>query len=542
MMFQHIRNQTLRLAAACGFAALGLLGCTGGNISGGSLADGSSAGGSYSDFPAGPIGAGGVTPTQVPSLITAFANAPGQPAGGPCMTEPTMGALFPSNFNSPLFEWSPPNGHNIFELSFHVPNQTNDLIVYTDQRTFTIADSMWSALSADSADQDIQVRVRSGVLSAGQLSGGVSTGTVGTVRIAPVPAQGSIVYWTTSGGSALKGFHIGDKSVITVLTPASITSAGAPTTCVGCHIATPDGSAAVFGRANPAFTMDARLVDGSSRRPSWLSQKALAQLGSADQAMGTMSSAWYSPPSRAIVVTSLMNASTGNKFELVWTNLAATTGGLGIVRRMGDALQAATPMFNSTGTKLAYTASNAVFNSCVGTGIGEVWTVPYNNGQGGAATGLPGASNASFNQYYPAYSPGDTFVAFNRIPRGGMMYNSPAAEIFLVPGGGGTPVRIVGNDPPACAGLMSPGQTNSWPRWSPTSMASGSKRYYWLVFSSRRRPSTLPQLYLSGVITDTSTGAETLTATTPAVYLPNQPSGESNHTPAWDLFQLPSVG
>jgi hypothetical protein len=199
-------------------------------------------------------------------------------------------------------------------------------------------------------------------------------------------------------------------------------------------------------------------------------------------------------------------------------------------------------VFNGFGSKVAYTSSDAVVDSRVDQGAGEIWTVPYNNGQGGTATPLPGASDAGYNQYYPAYSPGDTFLAFNRIARGAQMYNAPTAEVFLVPGSGGTPVRVAANDPPACSMLKSPGVTNSWPHWSPTATQRGNKRYYWLVFSSGRRPSRLPQLYLSAVVTDVSSGTEVLSTTTPAVYLPNQPAGEANHTPAWDQFKIPMPG
>lgn len=536
------------LAASSSLGLLGLLACNNGAISGGEVLDAGAGAdlalftGPYNDFPPAPVGAGGITAQQVPGLAAAFGAATSQPSGGPCITEPTMGALFPSNFNSPLFDWTPPPGHNIFELRFHVANQVNDLVVYTDRNTFNIADPTWRALAVDSQDRDIQVQVRSGVLTAGTLSGSVSLGTAGAVRIAPVDAPGAIVYWTTSGGSALKGFHIGEKSVQTILTPAAITQAGTATSCVGCHISTPDGAAALFGRADPGFTLDVRLIDGTAKRPSWMTANAINQLSATNQALGTMNSAWFAPPTRAVVVSSISSAATANKYELVATDLAAATGGVSILQRMGDTRQAATPTSNSVGSKVAYTSSDAVIDSRVGTGVGEIWTVPFNNGTGGVATPLQGAADVNYNQYYPAYSPGDTFVAFNRVSRGGAMYDTAPSEVFLVPGAGGTPVRIAANDPPACSGQKSPGLTNSWPHWSPNSATANNKRYYWLVFSSRRRPGGLPQLYLSAVITELSNGTEVLSTTTPAVYLPNQPENEANHTPAWDLFKIPVVG
>jgi hypothetical protein len=43
----------------------------------------------------------------------------------------------------------------------------------------------------------------------------------------------------------------------------------------------------------------------------------------------------------------------------------------------------------------------------------------------------------------------------------------------------------------------------------------------------------LPQLYVTEVVED-----ELSIKTYPAIYLWNQPAAESNHTPAWDKFDI----
>ena len=60
----------------------------------------------------------------------------------------------------------------------------------------------------------------------------------------------------------------------------------------------------------------------------------------------------------------------------------------------------------------------------------DLYSVPYANRQGGAATPIPGASDPAFNEYYPSLSPDDQFIAFNRIDKGQDTYNQPAAEVF----------------------------------------------------------------------------------------------------------------
>ena len=137
--------------------------------------------------------------------------------------------------------------------------------------------------------------------------------------------------------------------------------------------------------------------------------------------------------------------------------------------------------------------------------------------------------------------------------------------MYVVPSAGGSATRLRANDPPACAGVSSPGVGNSWARWSPVVPNCNKRRYYWLVFASSRLgqpftdavdaggpvnfkmgPPTTPtsQLYLTAIVDD---GSGTLT-TYPAVYIWNQPTqtsvgrgryAQSNYTPSWDNLDTP---
>jgi len=218
----------------------------------------------------------------------------------------------------------------------------------------------------------------------------------------------------------------------------------------------------------------------------------------------------------------------------------------------------------------------------------------------GAGTPLAGASDPSQLEYYPAFSPDDAFVAFNRAPAptnttrcrqgnptvrtdpesavcdnhtkelganpDGPYYNRNG-EIYIVPATGGTAVRLRGNDPVVCGGQASPGVLNSWPKWSSmvrTDDATG-KKYYFVIFSSARdypgsfdlppteyTPPIEPkssQLYMSVIEHDPGTGTTTSYA---AIYLWNQnylsigggayePLQTANLTPAWEDFSIPPV-
>jgi hypothetical protein len=258
-----------------------------------------------------------------------------------------------------------------------------------------------------------------------------------------------------------------------------------------------------------------------------------------------------------------------------------SNGGWGILTRTGDRQSAGAPSWshNLDGKTdmIAYTSTDVgTKDGRLDKGNADVYLVPYDNRAGGQATPLAGASDKNFNEYYPAWSPDDQLIAFNRVPSGLSMYDQPQAEVYVVAPStvtcDGTPsaqCRLKANDPVACTGSSSPGVQNTWPKWaplpSPTSggstkgnLGSDGKLYYWVTFSSTRAtactvtvtsgaPNSLctaqqastdlghAQLYVAGVVVDPSSGAIT---TYPAIYMWNQDGALSNLIPAWDYFPI----
>jgi hypothetical protein len=250
----------------------------------------------------------------------------------------------------------------------------------------------------------------------------------------------------------------------------------------------------------------------------------------------------------------------------VGTAMVSALGtGWGVIARSGDTRGAVTPDWSHDGASIAYTSTDSTSDGRIGNNANEVdiYTVPYNAGQGGAATPLPGASAPGVAEYYPDFSADDRFIAFNRVQDGrGKIYYHPQAEIYVVPATGGEPLRLAANDPPQCSGESSPGVTNSWPKWSPTvrlgpaDSPHAGKKYYFLLFSSARQsPFRLgqgpaSQLYLTTLVELPSGELQTY----PAMYLWNQgfeitnpdsatpevtPVQTSNLTPAFDEFVIP---
>ena len=88
----------------------------------------------YDDFPPAPVlDPNGTTPPNAPGLF-----GPRRAArwpGGPCLLDPEPGSVFPQNWMRLRFHLAPVAGQNLFEIRLHAADETNDLVVYTQQTT-----------------------------------------------------------------------------------------------------------------------------------------------------------------------------------------------------------------------------------------------------------------------------------------------------------------------------------------------------------------------------------------------------------------------
>jgi hypothetical protein len=560
-------------------------------------------------------------------------------SGGPCLSEPQVGtpplpgALFPNNWTRPRFALSAPAGQDLFEIRVSCAAETQDLVVYTTNATWTMPKALWTDLASNYAGPPITVTVR-GVSSSG---GTPSVGTSGTFAIAPAPVDGALIYWATaafdnsSQSTTLEGFHVGDEKVVTALTTPQVAQpVRAPSIdggnvvpfdynrvfCVGCHTGTPDGQYLGFTAQWPwAGALAAVGGDaGVGSEPPWLTTGAISNLSpningyyqpptltQVQLGVQTYSKAHYATGDRVMIAslgsswdsTSFTDPGKASGvitqlawFDLEWTGSPPTGaaynpwqptllttplaiaackpgtagcatsatpgGGWGILQRTGDAHSAGSPSWSHDGNTIAYSSTDVGVKDgrmdCSVPGVAcasDVYLMPYGGtpghvgGSGGAAKALPGAADGSYNEYYPAFSPDDALVAFNRVPAGTSMYAQPLAEVYVVPSGGApAPVRLTANDPVACTGAVSPGVQNTWPRWAPSaSVGPDGKVYYWVAFGSSRSPAAVgkQQIYGSAVVRDPATGSIT---TYPAIYAWNQDPTMNNLIPAWDEFAI----
>ncbi|AUX38227.1 MULTISPECIES: PD40 domain-containing protein [Sorangium] len=536
------------------------------------------------DFPAAPVldDAGTPPPANAPELF----GAPGSGApGGPCLAEPEIGALFPNNWLRPRFRWTAPEGQDLFEIRVHADREKNDLVVYTTNREWKMPKDMWEKLASHVRNEPITLTIRSVSTSA---PGAPLLGTSGPITIAPAPAGGSMVYWAAIGeGPAdawLAGFGVGEEGVVDALKVEQVRQGGRRTEngglrndgavrCIGCHTSTPDGESVIFTDHWPwGLAIASVQKDSVGEVPSYVTPGGSEAMSQAWLGAPRMSPAHFSPGDRIVVTSYGRDRGTvwdGQSYSampnarLAWFDLespvptypldanpnlvkeemaAAEGTAYGFIAREGDTRGALMPDWSHDGDTIVYVSTDAGKDGRIGAGAGDLYTVPYNDRQGGAATPLEGAAEPAFNEYYPAFSPDDRLIAFNRTPSPGEMYYNPASDIYVIPAAGGAATRLAANDPPACVGVTSPGIHNSWPRWSPEATTVDGKTYYWVIFSSSRDGYTLQkdpqkkasQLYVTGVVVEGTT-----VHTYPSIYLWNQTTNTSNHTPAWDVFKIP---
>jgi len=95
----------------------------------------------------------------------------------------------------------------------------------------------------------------------------------------------------------------------------------------------------------------------------------------------------------------------------------------------------------------------------------DLFRIPFNDGKGGKAVPLDGASSDGMSNYFPKYSPDGKWIVFTKSKS--YMLLQPDSELWIVPASGGAARKLKHNTP----------RMNSWHSWSSNSR--------WLVFSSK---------------------------------------------------------
>ena len=108
----------------------------------------------------------------------------------------------------------------------------------------------------------------------------------------------------------------------------------------------------------------------------------------------------------------------------------------------------------------------------------DLYRVPFNDGRGGKAEPIEGASHNGKSNYFAKFSPDGKWIIFCKAEN--YMLLMPDSELFIIPAAGGEARRLRANTP----------RMNSWHSWS----SNGR----WLVFSSKAN-TAYTQLFLTHI-------------------------------------------
>lgn len=535
-----------------------------------------------------------------------------------CIAEPADGALVPRNWWRPRVHFAAGAGETLFEIRFHADVEKNDLVVYTTKNSYLMPADAWKGVAAHAAGSALTITVRGTSAGGGTVSKATSKLNIAGVDAGGAMVYWATTSVDeTETASKLVGFQVGEEGTVDALHIADVkesnlfnelgdqkasppVSGAAPAgqvSCIGCHTSTPDGKAVAFKDGWPwAGIVSSIEKDTVGQRPSYVTDVGAREIQQPFVGTFTFSPAFWSDTSHIAVgvygAPSMGLGWTGtnrnivSSAELSWYELSAmgtmpTTGMAvssavvadenttwGMIPRTGDTRAAVMPDWSHDGKTIVYTSTTQAAGGHVGglasdgvTVLGtptesDIYTVPFNNKAGGAATPVNGAATAGVAEYYPDFSADDQLIAYTRVGNtNGYFYYRADGEINVIPAAGGTPLRLAANSPPACGGETSPGVLNSWPKWSPTvEVDAQGNKFYFLVFSSARHydeqfqlapnkytpqgtDARSSQMYLAAIEVS-STGQVT---DFPAVYIWNQTPMTSNLTPAWDEFKIPQV-
>ena len=114
----------------------------------------------------------------------------------------------------------------------------------------------------------------------------------------------------------------------------------------------------------------------------------------------------------------------------------------------------------------------------------DLYRMPFNDGRGGKAEPLEGASNDGMSNYFAKYSPDGKWIVFCKAKN--YMLLQPDSELYIMPAEGGE--SAAAGEPRRLQANTS--RMNSWHSWSPNGK--------WLVFSSKGN-SPYTQLFLTHI-------------------------------------------
>ena len=279
-------------------------------------------------------------------------------------------------------------------------------------------------------------------------------------------------------------------------------------TCANCHSFSADGSTLAMDMDGPGGDKGAYVV--KSIEPNMIIEKEDVFTwndfpGRPDDKLTFGLFARISPDGRYVVTTLNEEIFVSNFSEILFQQTFYPTRGILVWydRRTGEIRQLpgaddpdfvhANPVWSSDGKTIAFLRAPARDSYSPGPRPTEandpretqmrfdLYRIPFNDGKGGVAEPIAGASDNGMSNSFPKYSHDGKWIVYVQAKNGLLL--RPDSQLYIVPAEGGAARRMNCNTE----------RMNSWHTWSPNSR--------WLAFSSKQnRPFT--QLFLTHVDED----------------------------------------
>jgi len=414
---------------------------------------------------------------------------------GITVTYPFNDAVFPPEFPAPTFVWSSERSDSsLWEIKLETEDESYHIQASTDKTSWTPDELKWDSLKYFSKFENISFSVhQSGsIRNSEHIMFSLSPDSVGApilYRQMPIP---SLVAERQLDSMSYKLIDIGSKN------PPHVAMKGF-VVCGNCHSFTADGSTI-------ALDLDAGARDKGGYFVSDIEDTILFNIDNymswskieKRRTFGLFSK--ISPDGRYIATTvkdrvvfynypantlenvkysqlffpvngylaiydrqtkTLKELPGANLKEYVQSNAIWTPDGENIIFSRADALPREDineyVVQNDTLISQYLKRERGIkFNLCI---------IPFNNGNGGEAIPIEGASNNGKSNYFPAVSPDGKWLAYCQAED--FMLLMPDSRLYMIPVEGGAPRLLKSNF----------NSMNSWHAWSPNSK--------WLVFVSK---------------------------------------------------------
>jgi hypothetical protein len=379
-----------------------------------------------------------------------------------------------------------------------VRSPESEVRLYTHAAEALLPDARWRALLRESTGHALTIELRALFASTNEVY--LAAPLQIEVR-GPVPA-GALYFWSTTAQGVLRARV--DEAAAVFVAPRAPAPDGAAPKCGGCHAVARDGRRLLLGRGTPARLATYSLPDVAEMLPVTDTSASAYGWGAFD------------PTASRIAVSSAG----------VLRVLDADTGQALAKAELGAGVGVSHPDWSPDGRYIALTLlpDDAVADdeNVTGTSIARIRVAL--DGSLAAPELLVAAMGKDDTLSFPTYSPDGAWLAFERAK--GASKEAKEASLWLVAADGGEAIEL---KRAATTSKGKPHAIDTMPTWMPGERADTP----WLLFSSTRDygnhmlAEAQDQLFVSAI--DTGLAARGEDPSKPALWLPSQELGSSNH-------------